>query len=348
MSADLEGDIGERFRRKIERRDRAIGTQRIGDLNKIFAWRYGGNRESYIFPEDDAGLEDLKILLRHYALNNPLAMPRIIELRAPWMSEAAATSLLEQIEAFPQKWRADTLGRKLNLTGAEWRTLANLLPPASGTSVDTIKILKATTRPVPPSTGMGGEDGWPSGTAVSRTADARSLQFSVKLELEPHACVTGVVPEAGRDISETHIRTGQPGRKPGSEELHKQTTQAAVADPARLDCFRRLSPTPVSQFAPWLRFQSSLVKPGMQISRTRLSLVPSGLRSWQAIASSRNVEEPERVVQVVLRVLLEASSATSSTSRQPVPQAPLNVEPDEVVGLHHWPLVEVVQCTCRY
>jgi hypothetical protein len=24
-----------------------------------------------------------------------------------------------------------------------------------------------------------------------------------------------------------------------------------------------------------------------------------------------------------------------------VPQAPLDVEPDEVVGLHHWPLIEV-------
>ena len=44
------------------------------------------------------------------------------------------------------------------------------------------------------------------------------------------------------------------------------------------------------------------VKPGMQISRTRLSLVPSGLRSRQVIATSRNAEEPERVVQVVLRV----------------------------------------------
>jgi hypothetical protein len=118
-----EDGITELFPRTIERKNRAIGTQRIGDLNKLFARRYGGNRESYVFPDDDAGLEDLKILLHHYALNNPLAMPRIIELRAPWMNEAAAARLLEQIEAFPQKWRADTLGRKLNLTGAEWRTL---------------------------------------------------------------------------------------------------------------------------------------------------------------------------------------------------------------------------------
>jgi hypothetical protein len=223
MSVDAESDVTERFKRAIERRERAIGTQRIGDLNKLFPSRYGGNRESYVFPDDDAGLEDLKILLHHYALNNPLAMPRIIELRAPWMDEASTVRLLEQIDAFPQKWRADTLGRKLNLTGAEWRTLrlrtiapvdmsrqqrvtfsqaiarqrrqarrraqgkkprAEYLaksvrqtkpwvalkvsrrtwyrrgkptPPTNGTGVDTIKILKATTRPVPRSTGMGGD-----------------------------------------------------------------------------------------------------------------------------------------------------------------------------------------------
>jgi hypothetical protein len=78
-------------------------------LNKLFAYRYGGDRENYVFPNDDAGLEDLKILVHHYALNNPLAMPRIIELRAPWLSDAGR--LLAQIDAFPMKWRAGTLGR---------------------------------------------------------------------------------------------------------------------------------------------------------------------------------------------------------------------------------------------
>ena len=57
----------------------------------------------------------------------------------------------------------------------------------------------------------------------------------------------------------------------------------------------------------------------VRISRTRLSLVPSGRRSRQVSATSRNAEQPERVVQVVLRVLLEASSATSGTLHQPVP-----------------------------
>ena len=102
MTKPNEDGIAESFRRAIERKNRAIGTQRIGDLNKLFARRYG-NRESYVFPNDDAGVEDLKVLLHHYALNNPLAMPRIIKLRAPWVNEAAAVRLLEQIEAYPAK-----------------------------------------------------------------------------------------------------------------------------------------------------------------------------------------------------------------------------------------------------
>ena len=103
MTKPDDDGVAELFWRAVERKNRAIGTQRIGDLNKLFARRYGANRESYVVPDDDAGLEDLKILLHHYALNNPLAMSRIIKLRAPWMNEAAAARLLEQIEAFPQK-----------------------------------------------------------------------------------------------------------------------------------------------------------------------------------------------------------------------------------------------------
>jgi hypothetical protein len=117
-----DDDIAEKFRRHIEKRDRAIGTQRIGALNKLFSDRYGG-REGYVFPDDDAGAEDLEILLQHYRTTNPLAMRRIIKLRAPWMSEAEAAQLLEKVETYPRRWRAETLGRLLNFTGDEWKRL---------------------------------------------------------------------------------------------------------------------------------------------------------------------------------------------------------------------------------
>ena len=101
----------------------AIGTQRIGALNAIFAKRYGGQRENYVFPDDDAGREDLTILLHHYALNNPLAMPRIIGWRAPRMSKEETGELIRKIEASPKWWTSGELGRVLGYTGAEWREL---------------------------------------------------------------------------------------------------------------------------------------------------------------------------------------------------------------------------------
>ena len=67
-------DIAQVFERHIERRNHVVGKLRIGDLNKLYADRYRGTREGYEFPDDDAGREDLQILLEHYALNNPLAM----------------------------------------------------------------------------------------------------------------------------------------------------------------------------------------------------------------------------------------------------------------------------------
>ena len=100
-----------------------VGKIGIGALNKFFAYRYDGTSEGWTFPPDDAGKEDLKILLDHYYWTNPLAMPRVIALRAPWMNEADADGVLAQVEAFPRKYRSKTLGRLLGFTGAEWRRL---------------------------------------------------------------------------------------------------------------------------------------------------------------------------------------------------------------------------------
>jgi hypothetical protein len=73
--------------------------------------------DNWQFPDDDAGLADLKILVHHYYLNPP-AMPRIIKLRAPW---ADAEEIIKEIEACPKRYTAKTLGSLLNLSGYEWR-----------------------------------------------------------------------------------------------------------------------------------------------------------------------------------------------------------------------------------
>jgi hypothetical protein len=89
-------------------------------LNKFFDHRYGGTREAYVFPDDDSGLEDLKILIHSYAWSNPLAIRRIIKMRPPW---ADAEAIISEVDAYPRKWRAATLGKILNFTGVEHRKL---------------------------------------------------------------------------------------------------------------------------------------------------------------------------------------------------------------------------------
>ena len=101
-------------------KDQIVGKIRIGDLNKIFAERYGDGREDWQFPDDDSGLEDLKILIHTYRWTNPLKMPRIIQLRAPW---ADAQVILDEVDAYPRSWKSATLGQLLNFGGKEWRRL---------------------------------------------------------------------------------------------------------------------------------------------------------------------------------------------------------------------------------
>jgi hypothetical protein len=100
-------------------KDQIVAKIRIGSLNKLFAYRYGGcpTNCGWQFPDDDAGLEDLKILLHHYRFAFAHKMPHVMKLRAPW----ATDKVLEEVLAHPRKWKSERLGQILNFTGEEWR-----------------------------------------------------------------------------------------------------------------------------------------------------------------------------------------------------------------------------------
>ena len=64
----------------------------LGDLRRLFRHRYG-----FTFPDDDAGLEDLTLLLfvHSLALNWPREKMRLaIRKQAPWLSEAQGDDLI--------------------------------------------------------------------------------------------------------------------------------------------------------------------------------------------------------------------------------------------------------------
>jgi hypothetical protein len=90
---------------------------RIGDLHKLFGRRYRG--QFYQFPDDDAGREDLRILLEHYSTSNPIVIPKVVKVRAPWLTGAELDDLLQEVIRHPRHWPARELGIKLNLTEAE-------------------------------------------------------------------------------------------------------------------------------------------------------------------------------------------------------------------------------------
>jgi hypothetical protein len=101
-----------------EQRRGCFQAVRIGDLNKLYRHRYGG--EFYVFPaDDDAGREDLRILLDHYSYANPARMQKVAALRAPWLTGAELDDFLDEVSRFPRIWKAQDLGDHMNLTEAE-------------------------------------------------------------------------------------------------------------------------------------------------------------------------------------------------------------------------------------
>ena len=96
---------------------------RIGDLITIFWSRYGGGR-LFVFPNDDAGREDLHVLLDHYSLAYPHAILRVLKARAPWLTGIEREDLLQEVTRHPRFWRSRELAIKLNLTEAERRKYA--------------------------------------------------------------------------------------------------------------------------------------------------------------------------------------------------------------------------------
>ncbi len=101
----------------------AVRRIQLGHARKLLHHRYGPR-----LPDDDAGREDLRILLNlkarcYYPQRRMQALLREIELTAPWMTGAEAEKLAAEIAADPLTFKSDALGRELNL---DWRTRERL------------------------------------------------------------------------------------------------------------------------------------------------------------------------------------------------------------------------------
>jgi hypothetical protein len=93
----------------------AVHRGRLGHVRRLLRHRYGP-----VLPDDDAGYEDLRILL-HVKANACKPENRVrmllneIETSAPRMSSVKARGIAEEIAAKPLKVTSDWLGKQLNV-----------------------------------------------------------------------------------------------------------------------------------------------------------------------------------------------------------------------------------------
>lgn len=119
--AARHAEIAKRYERHRLGSKPSIAVLRVRDLGKILDSRYGPT-----IPDDDAGRDDLLIVLHHLVWLTGDSRKRILgilALRAPWMATTEANNIAQCVLAKPLKWKADVLAWRLGLTLAERRAL---------------------------------------------------------------------------------------------------------------------------------------------------------------------------------------------------------------------------------
>jgi len=108
--------------RERRRRPVSIVALRLAELNRLLTHRHGGE----VLSEDDAGRDDVEIVVHHLACaagDQPRNIAGWIALRAPWMAADDVRRIIDQATTKPRRWRADSLAKRLNLHEAERRRL---------------------------------------------------------------------------------------------------------------------------------------------------------------------------------------------------------------------------------
>jgi hypothetical protein len=114
-------EIAARYARPRRKRGRpGIVSLILRDLSIYYRDKYGDT-----FPDDDAGRDDLVVLLHHMAqLGDPFTMRACAAHRCPWLTEAEYTAMIAAIDLKPRRWRADSLAQEIGLNRATRTRLA--------------------------------------------------------------------------------------------------------------------------------------------------------------------------------------------------------------------------------
>lgn len=115
-------EIERRYKAKRKRAPTPLVGLRVRDLNRLLTARYGE-----VLPDDDAGRDDVEIVVHHlaqYASGNPAKrISQWCRLRAPWLSIGDLERLTVEAITRPKRWRADKLAWRMRLTAADRKAL---------------------------------------------------------------------------------------------------------------------------------------------------------------------------------------------------------------------------------
>jgi hypothetical protein len=109
----LEIELQDRRARRKRRHPK--NNVRICELERVLADRYGP-----VLPDDDAGRDDLIVLLHHLAHRDmPDRRMRVAVRRwVPWLNDHKTEKLIAKVMRKPLKWRADPLAKRIGLDDA--------------------------------------------------------------------------------------------------------------------------------------------------------------------------------------------------------------------------------------
>src|SRR5262245_50159967 len=99
-----------------------LATIRCKQLDQYFTDRYGP-----VLPDDDAGRDDVMIMLHHIAFlqaaDRQWRMEDWIDRRAPWLIGKERAEFIAKVFRKPIKYGADTLAQRIGLTYARRQRL---------------------------------------------------------------------------------------------------------------------------------------------------------------------------------------------------------------------------------
>jgi hypothetical protein len=96
------------------RKPPSMTALRIAELNREFSDRCGAT-----MPDDDAGRDDIELMLHHLARRSGDPVPRIagwLDQRAPWFAGIERATMVERVLANPLRFKADTVAKRIGLT----------------------------------------------------------------------------------------------------------------------------------------------------------------------------------------------------------------------------------------